>query len=152
MKTSRARKADELAQVPLFRGLSRAQLTKVARVADERRVRAGRAVIEERTYRSGGGSPAFYLIIAGEADVTVRARRVNRLRAGDSFGELTLLDGKPRSATIRARTDLELYRIRAWDFHSLVRSEPAIALGLLKVLAGRLRDTTPGARRRPRRG
>ena len=137
MPARRAR-ADVLAQVPLFREMSRAQLSKVARVTDVREVPAVRSVVQERTYRSGGG-PAFYLIVEGEADVTIRGKRVGHLRPGDSFGEMSLLDGKPRSATVTARKPLVLYRILSWHFHALVRKEPSVALGLLKTVASRLR-------------
>lgn len=143
MPVAKAR-ADVLSRVPLFRELSRAQLAKVARVTDVREVPAGRAVVQERTYRSGGG-PAFYLIVEGEAEVTIRGKRVARLRAGDSFGEMSLLDGKPRSATVTARSPLVLYRILSWHFHALVRKEPSVALSLLKTVAARLR----GAEERP---
>lgn len=148
--TNRTRVVDELSHTPIFRSLPRPLLQKVARVVDETQVRAGRSVVEERTYRSGGG-PAFYLIVSGEADVTIRGKRLRKLRPGESFGELSLLDGKPRSATVKAGTDLTLYRIRAWDFQALLKSEPAIALALLKDLAARIREmteTATSARRR----
>lgn len=135
---ARKARADVLAQVPLFRELSRAQLGKIARVTDVREVPAGRPVVEERTYRSGGG-PAFFLIVEGEADVTIRGKRVGRLKAGESFGEMSLLDGKPRSATVKAKTPLVLYRILSWHFLALVRKEPSVAISLLKTVAARLR-------------
>jgi CRP-like cAMP-binding protein len=138
MATGKAR-ADVLGQVPLFRELNRAQLGKIARVTDVRDIPAGRKVVEERTYRSGGG-PAFWLIVDGVADVTIRGKRVGRLKAGDSFGEISLLDGKPRSATVTARSDLVLYRILSWHFHALIKKEPSVALALLKAVAARLRS------------
>jgi CRP/FNR family transcriptional regulator, cyclic AMP receptor protein len=138
MPSQKAR-AEVLGQVPLFRELSRAQLAKIARVTDVREMPAGRKIVEERTYRSGGG-PAFWLIVEGQADVTIRGKKVGRLKAGDSFGEISLLDGKPRSATVTARTDLVLYRILSWHFHALIRKEPSVALALLKSVAARLRS------------
>jgi CRP-like cAMP-binding protein len=132
-------RVDQLRTVELFHALTAAQLQRVARVADEIALPAGRKVVEERTYRDSGGA-SFYLILQGKADVTARGKRLARLRDGDTFGEMSLLDGKPRSATVTAATDLRLYRIRSWDFQRLVKTEPAIALGLLKTLAGRLRD------------
>jgi CRP/FNR family transcriptional regulator/CRP/FNR family cyclic AMP-dependent transcriptional regulator len=140
------KRVNYLKTVPLFRDLSRPQLQKIARVADLVDVSAGRSVVEEGTYRAGGG-PAFFVIADGEADVLVSRRRVATLRAGESFGEMSLLDGKPRSATVKAKTRLSLYRIRSWDFHKLVKSEPGIALGLLKTVAGRLRDVEERPRR-----
>lgn len=131
-------RADVLAQASLFRELSGAQLAKIARVTDVREVPKGRKVVEERTYRSGGG-PAFFLIVEGEADVSVRGKKVGSLGPGESFGEMSLLDGKPRSATVTARTPLVVYRVLSWHFHALVKKEPSVALALLKTVAARLR-------------
>lgn len=132
------KKVNHLKTVSLFRELSGTQLQKIARVADAYDVSVGKIVVEEGTYRAGGG-PAFFVIAEGEAEVLIGRRRVAKLKAGDSFGEMSLLDGKPRSATVKATRPLSLYRIRSWDFHKLVKSEPTIAVGLLKNLAGRLR-------------
>lgn len=129
---------DHLATVSIFRDMTQTQLRKVARLTDVVEVPAGRTIIQEGTYRSGGG-PAFYLVVEGEADVTVRRRKVGRLRPGATFGEMSLLDGRPRSATVKARTPMVLYRILSWHFHRLVRSEPSVALCLLKTVAARLR-------------
>jgi CRP-like cAMP-binding protein len=137
---------DYLASVTLFRDLSQAQLRKVARLTDVVEVSPGRTVLREGTYRSSGG-PAFFLVVDGEADVTIRRRNVGRLRPGQSFGEMSLLDGKPRAATVTARTPMLLYRIRSWDFHALVRREPTVALCLLKTVAARLRKAEEPKRR-----
>ncbi|MHB8512773.1 MAG: cyclic nucleotide-binding domain-containing protein [Actinomycetota bacterium] len=127
-----------LEQVKLFRGLNRSQLAKVARVTDVRKARAGEKVVREGTFRSGGG-PAFFMIAEGTADVIVRGKKVATLHEGDSFGEMTLLDGQARSATVTAKTDMILYRLLAWHFTKLIKSEPAVAIALLKTLAERLR-------------
>lgn len=129
---------EHLHGVRLFRGLTRAQLQKVARVTRVQEARAGEVIVREGTYRSGGG-PAFFLIGDGKADVSVRKRKVGTLSAGDTFGEMSLLDGHPRSATITAKTAMTLYRIRSWDFLKLVKAEPTVAVGLLKTLAAWLR-------------
>ena len=130
--------AAHLAHVPLFRGLSAAQLGKIARVADVQQVRAGEVIVREGTFRSGSG-PAFFLIGSGTAEVTIKRKKVSTLKKGETFGEMSLLDGEPRSATVTAKTDMTLYRILSWHFTKLVKSEPAVALGLLKTLAQRLR-------------
>lgn len=127
-----------LAHVPLFRGLTPAQVGKIARVTDALEADKGDVIVREGTFRSGSG-PAFFLIAEGSADVTIKGKKVTTLKKGETFGEMSLLDGEPRSATVTAKTDMVLYRIMSWHFTKLVKSEPAVALGLLKTLAKRLR-------------
>lgn len=129
---------EHLSTVPLFRELSSAHLAKIARVTDIKTAREGESLVREGTYRSGSG-PAFFLIVEGKADVTIKRKKVATLKAGDTFGEMSLLDGQPRSATVTATTDMTLFRILGWHFTKLVKSEPGVALGLLKTMAQRLR-------------
>lgn len=129
---------EQLAHVPLFRGLTPAQVGKIARVTDALEADKGDVIVREGTFRSGSG-PAFFLIAEGSADVTIKGKKVTTLKKGETFGEMSLLDGEPRSATVTAKTDMALYRIMSWHFTKLVKSEPAVALGLLKTLAQRLR-------------
>ncbi|GAC1415869.1 MAG: hypothetical protein NVSMB57_11290 [Actinomycetota bacterium] len=138
MAKSKAQIVELLSQVKLFRELSRPQLGKIAHVTDVRQARKGEKVVVEGTFRSGGG-PAFFVIAEGSAEVTVRGKKIATLKEGDSFGEMSLLDGQPRSATVVAKTDLVLYRLLAWHFTKLIKSEPTVAIGLLKTLADRLR-------------
>lgn len=129
---------EQLAHVPLFRGLTPAQVGKIARVTDMREANKGDVIVREGSFRSGSG-PAFFLIAEGTADVTIKGKKVSTLKKGETFGEMSLLDGEPRSATVTAKTDMVLYRIMAWHFTKMVKSEPSVALGLLKTLAQRLR-------------
>lgn len=143
---TRTQIVDSLRQVELFRNLNRSQLAKIARVSDEISVPEGREIVREKTFRESGGA-SFFLIVDGRAEVVTSGRKVARLNAGDSFGELSLLDGKPRMATVRALTRMELLRIRSWHFQKLVKSEPAIAVALLRHLAERLRSVEETQRR-----
>lgn len=73
-----------------------------------------------RVTKEGSGGAAFYLIQSGEATVTVRDAPRTPLAAGDHFGEVALIDRKPRSATSTATTDLVCYGLTFWDFQPLV--------------------------------
>jgi CRP/FNR family transcriptional regulator, cyclic AMP receptor protein len=126
-----------LADVPLFAALSHRHLRRIARLAAPVRHRR-----HSRIVREGERGDAFYVLIDGEASVIGRGRRIH-LRPGDFFGEMALLDGAPRSATIEAETDVLVMRIGRAPFAKMLESEPKIALAILRELAGRLRRQMP---------
>jgi CRP-like cAMP-binding protein len=72
----------------------------------------------------------FFVVVDGDAAVSVRGQLVRALGPGDSFGELALATGRPRSATVVAATDLELVAIPAWDFRVFVAAHPCVARSL----------------------
>lgn len=82
---------------------------------------------------------AFFLILEGEAKVTKGKRTLVKLGPGDFFGELALLDGGPRTASVVATTRMVCIRIFKRAFDRLVREEPGVAAKILAVLAGRIR-------------
>lgn len=127
-----------LKRVPLFAGLSPAHLAAVAAVAQEVRYGAGRLLVT-----AGTPGVAFYVIADGEAKVlkgkVVAARAAARLGPGDSFGEMALLDGGPRSASVVAETPLTTIRIERAAFRRMLKDEPDIALKLLEGMARRMR-------------
>jgi CRP-like cAMP-binding protein len=125
-----------LAKMPLFAGLSRRQLHHLAGLAQEVRLGAGRTVVQ---YGSRGS--AFFVIVEGSAKVTAgySARALARLGPGDFFGELALLDGGPRTASVVAETPLVTIRIPRAGFLKMLRSEPDIAIKILAELSRRLR-------------
>jgi CRP-like cAMP-binding protein len=130
----------QLARVGLLEGLSRAELDAFARAARTERAPAGQVLCEE-----GDPGHEFFLICEGRAVVEQNGRRVARLGSGDSFGELALLDRGPRSATVRAETDVALLVVDELDFSALLDEVPALARKLLANLAARLRraETRP---------
>ena len=69
----------------------------------------------------------------GEADVTIGGKKVNHLVAGDFFGEMALLDGGPRTATVVATTDMKLLALSEWVFKGLLSEHPSIALHALEA-------------------
>jgi hypothetical protein len=122
-------------ELPLFASLRPDDAAKVARLFKERRFAAGETVTKE-----GSGGAAFFLIRSGEATVSVRGEPRAGLKAGDHFGEIALIDGGERSATVTATTELVCYGLTYWDFRPLVVENGAIAWGLLQSLAKMLRE------------
>jgi len=126
-----------LAGVPLFAGLSRPHLRRVARVAELVRYGAGRPVV-----RLGAKGSAIFVL--AEGTVAVRrgpsGRTIATLGPGDFFGELALLDGLPRSASVVATSPVVAIRIDRAPFLKLLRDEPVIGVRVMEALAGRIRS------------
>jgi CRP/FNR family transcriptional regulator, cyclic AMP receptor protein len=126
-----------LEQIPLFEGLPRDELGRIARSFKERRFSAGDTVTAE-----GAGGVGFFVIGEGTAKVDVHGEERGRLGAGDYFGELALIDDQARrTATIVADSDLTCYGLTSWEFRPLVETNAAIAWKLLQVMAKRLRES-----------
>ena len=87
----------------------------------------------------GSGAAAFFIIDSGEATVSAKGLPINTLGPGDHFGEIALIDGGPRSATVIAATSLVCYGLTFWEFRPLVEANGAIGWKLLQALAKRLR-------------
>jgi CRP-like cAMP-binding protein len=92
----------------------------------------------------GSGGAAFFLIESGEAIVSKKGIHLATLGPGDYFGELALIDGGTRSATVTAATDLVCYGLTFWEFRPLIERNSSIAWKLLQALAKRLRDADSG--------
>jgi CRP-like cAMP-binding protein len=125
-----------LEQVPLFEGLPRDDLQRVARSFKQRRFSAGDTVAAE-----GAGGIGFFIIGEGTAVVDVHGDQRGQLGPGDYFGEVALIDPQARrTATVTAETDLTCYGLTSWEFRPLVESNAEIAWKLLQVMAKRLRE------------
>ena len=129
------RGADILAQVPLFAGLSRRHLKQIAEHADEIAFRQGETIVEAD---QPGGS--FYVILEGEIRVVRGAKTIARMGPGEFFGEISLLDGGPRTATVIAETPVTAVRVFKRSFDRVVTQEPGVASQILAVVARRLRE------------
>jgi CRP-like cAMP-binding protein len=129
-----------LERVPLFAGLDGSELRQIARLFKERRFPPGETVMKE-----GLGGAAFFVIESGEATVSVGGTERARLKPGDHFGEIALIDEGARTATVIAATDLACWGLTLWEFGPLVRENGEIGWKLLQALAAMFRDAARGA-------
>jgi cAMP-binding proteins - catabolite gene activator and regulatory subunit of cAMP-dependent protein kinases len=130
---------DRLRQVPLFQGLKDSDLEKVLEAGKEVRHDAGKTILEAD--ESGVG---FHLIREGQAEVLVGGAVVRTVGPGSYFGEMSVIDGGPRSATVRAMTDLVTFSLPAWTFQELIDKHPSMAKALLVELCSRIRKIDAG--------
>jgi CRP-like cAMP-binding protein len=126
--------------VPLFAGLSHGDLRRLAGQAEEVRYGAHRTIVSR-----GSRGDSFFVIEEGTAVVRRGARTIRMLGKGDFFGEMSLLDGRPRSATVIATTRLGTLRITRAGFNRALDASPSLARTLLAELAGRVRRLESGA-------
>jgi CRP-like cAMP-binding protein len=126
---------DLLRRVPLFQGIGDKELKQLAEAFSERTFRSG----DELTIE-GHGAAGFFVIESGEAKVTVDGQERRTLSSGDYFGEIALIDGGRRSATITATSDGRAYGLTSWVFRPLVEKNAAIAWPLLEAMAARIRE------------
>jgi CRP/FNR family transcriptional regulator, cyclic AMP receptor protein len=128
-------KIARLEAVPLLADCSRRQLKAVARITEVIEVPAATVLA-----RQGQPGNEFYLIVDGSARVEVSARKRARLGPNAFFGEMSLLDGGERSATVIAETPMRLLVIKRRDFATLLREAPELTQGILATLSRRVRQ------------
>ena len=128
-------KLDQLGRMWLFSACSKRDLQMIGRESDEIDVARGKQLTEE-----GKPGHEFYLILDGQASVRRGKRKVATLGAGQYFGELSLLDRGPRTATVVAETDLRLLVLGQREFNGLLDEVPGLAHKVLRTMATRLRE------------
>ncbi len=126
--------ADVLSEIPLFAGLSKRHLNKIAGLAKTRRYTRFTSIVRE-----GERGDSFYVILDGTVLVKPPGKRSVRLKPGDWFGEMALLDGAPRTATVEAQDEVFVMMLGRAAFQKAVVADPKIAMELLRTLAARLR-------------
>ena len=131
---------DQLGKVPLFSDCSQRDLQTIARVVKDIDHPAGTVVARE-----GALGVGLFVIADGTADVTIGGKKKATLGPGDFFGEIALLDGGPRTATVTATSDVHLLGLTEWVFRGLMQEHPSIAVKTLQAMAGRLRGATKTA-------
>jgi 2-polyprenyl-3-methyl-5-hydroxy-6-metoxy-1,4-benzoquinol methylase len=141
MPRRRAGAVEQLKQVPLFAACTVDELSRIAALAEELEVPAGRVLTEE-----GKREAVFYIVTTGTAAVTRGDTSVATLGPGSFFGEIALLTGGARTATVTARTPMRLLALEERTFNALLRDSPTVARKVLEGLTERLRDRESGGR------
>ena len=124
---------DLLRKVRLFSELDEKDLESLGEEFNERRFSAG-----DRIALEGEGGLMFFVVESGEASVEVHGDEVGKLGPGDAFGEVALIDRRPRTATVIATSDLRCYGLPVFVFRPFVEARPQVAWKLLEAMADRL--------------
>ena len=128
-------KIELLKGVSLFSACTNKELSRIASLADEVEVPAGAVLTQE-----GKPGREFFAIVEGTAKVTLRGKKLNTLGPGSFFGEMSLLDQAPRSATVTADSAMKLLVLDARSFSSLLDQAPSVTRKILRAMAQRLRQ------------
>jgi len=123
-----------LQSVPLFTELSRGQIKQIEQLVTEVAAPAG-----QRLATAGEYGKELVVIVEGQATVIVGRRRTVRLGPGDFWGEMSLVDGGPRSATVDADSDMRLLVVEGRQFSQLLQRAPLIAIKMMRVMSQRIR-------------
>jgi CRP/FNR family cyclic AMP-dependent transcriptional regulator len=128
-----------LESVPLFAGLRPRERRQLEQTLHRRELPAGHEILAE-----GEGGIAFFVLVDGEAVVSRGGRELRRLGPGDHAGEMALIDGDVRSATVTAATDVVVLGLSQLSFRPFVRDHPDVAWTLMRQLVSRLREAERG--------
>ncbi len=126
----------DLKSIWLFSSCTASELRKIRSSLDEIEVPAGKVLVEE-----GRVGLEFFLIVDGTARVTRKGRKIATLGPGSHFGELALLDRRPRSASVISETDMDVLVLSQRQFNSVLEAVPTISRKLLAAMANQLRET-----------
>jgi CRP-like cAMP-binding protein len=129
-------KAEAISHVPLFERLSRGELARIAQLADEVDLPAGKTLIKE-----GQRGREFFVLLEGSADVRSNTRLLPPMRAGDFFGEIALVTDHPRTATVTTATPVRALVIIDRAFRELLRTNPEMQRKVLEAVASRLTNS-----------
>jgi CRP/FNR family cyclic AMP-dependent transcriptional regulator len=129
----RNQKVELIKRVPLFASCSKHELEEIAHIADEIDLSEGKEMTRE-----GSRGREFFVLLEGDADVTKNGQSINKLGAGDFFGEIALVSDTPRTATVTATTPVRTLAITDRSFRRLLDESPEIQRKVLVALAERL--------------
>lgn len=125
---------DFLARVPIFSACTPEEIAAIASVSQDSFYQAEQIIVTQ-----GTPGQAFYLILSGRVEIVRDGTSIGTFGPGDFFGDMSLLDQAPRSATIRAIEPTSCLMLSSWDFKAMLQDHPSIAIKLLEVLSRRLR-------------
>jgi CRP-like cAMP-binding protein len=128
-------KVELIKRVPLFSDCSKRELDEIAGIADELTIAEGKELTHE-----GATGHEFLVLIEGSADVRRKGRKINTLGSGDFLGEIALITGAPRTATVTTTSPSRMLVVTARDFRGLLRHMPSLQLKVLEALASRVPD------------
>ena len=134
-------RTDLLARAPLFASVDAAGIARIASRVVEVEFRKDHEIA-----RQGDVGTGFFLVASGSVRVVRDGETIAKLGPGDFFGELSVLDGQPRIAQVIADEPTVCLALASWDFEAVVKEQPAVALAILRGLAGRLRELTEAHR------
>jgi CRP/FNR family cyclic AMP-dependent transcriptional regulator len=129
------RRIELLSRVPLFSGVTKGTMRKLAALGRETIHEPGKAIVRE-----GGTAHALHVMVEGTATIRVKDRVVGHLKPGDFFGEIALLDKGPRAATVSADSRVVTLAVEGTALRGLVESDHRLATHLLAHLAGKVRE------------
>lgn len=125
-----------LKSIDLFRSLPGEELAQIAEISEVVSVMAG-----ERVFSEGEPGDALFLVLEGRVKVHLAQRELAILGSRECFGEMSVLDSEPRSADVTALENAQLLRIGREEFKDILTERPEIALGIIRVLSRRLRES-----------
>jgi CRP-like cAMP-binding protein len=137
-------KVSLLARVPLFERCSKRDLAKIGSIAQEVEYPPGTLVVRE-----GDAGSELFVVVEGEVDVRSGPRKLATLRPGNYFGEIALITGSPRTATVTTGTHVRALVIKGRDFHKLLQDSPEIQFKVLQEIGERLEERS--SRTQPQR-
>lgn len=137
MPSTLPERREQLSRVPLFSGLTDAELDDVAASAGDLEFARGALIARQGQVETG-----FFLVVSGKVRVMRGGEELAVLGPGEFFGELTVIDQRPRLASVEAVDPTVCLALASWDLLRLIESNPRIAIGLLRALADRLRRHT----------
>lgn len=129
-------KADALGRCPFFADLSRGELRELAKVTEDMEVEEGKSLTRE-----GAAGSEFFVIVDGEVAVTKDGSEIRTMGEGDFFGEISLLEDRPRTATVTAKTPLRFFVLTRQNFRALLAKQPELEEKVTGALRERLGTT-----------